>query len=92
MYRIITLVLFGCETLSLQLNEDYKLRAFKITVLRKMFGPKRWEVTEWWSKLCNEELRDFYDSQNINSVMKSRRECWAGHLPLGDSIKYILEK
>jgi len=42
-------------------------------VLRKMFGPKREEVTGWWSKLCNEELHDLYDSSNI-IVMKSRRE------------------
>jgi len=74
MYRIITLVLYGCETLSLQLNEDYKLRAFKIMVHRKMFGPKREEVTRWWSKLCNKGLHDLYDSPNIISVMKSRRE------------------
>jgi hypothetical protein len=65
--------MYGCETLSLQLNEDYKLRAFKIMVLRKMFGPKRKEVTGWWSKLCNEELCDLYDSANIISVMKSRK-------------------
>jgi hypothetical protein len=68
------LVLYGNETLSLQLNEVYKLRAFKITVIRKMFGPKREEVTGWWSKSCNEELHDFYDSPNIISVIKSRKE------------------
>jgi len=60
--------------LSLQLNEDYKLRAFKIMVLRKMFRPKREEVTGWWSKLCNEEFHDLYDLPNIIIVMKSRRE------------------
>jgi len=65
--------MYGCKTLSLQLNEDYKLRAFEIMVLRKMFGPKREEVTGWWSKLCNEELCDLYDSPNIISVMKSRK-------------------
>lgn len=65
MYRIISLVLYGCETLSLQLNEVYKRRAFE--------RPKREEVTGWWSKLCNKELRDLYDLLNIVSVIKSRR-------------------
>jgi hypothetical protein len=55
------------------LNEGYELRVFEITVLRKMIGPKRKEVTGWQSKLY-EEHHDMYASPNIISVMKSMRE------------------
>ena len=92
MCRIIPWVLYGCETLSLTLNKDCKMRAFAITVLMKMFEPKREAVTGWWSKLYNEELHDMYAPPNIISVMKSGREWWAGYLPLEDSIKWILQK
>jgi hypothetical protein len=81
-YGIITLhvVLYGCETWSLTLKEELRLRVFKNRVLRSIFGPKRDEVTEEWRKLHNEELNDLYCSPNIVQVMKSKRMRWAGHV------------
>jgi len=49
-------------------------------VLRKIFGPMRDEVTEYWRKFCNEELNDLYSSSNIFQISKSRRMRWAGHI------------
>ena len=49
-------------------------------VLRRIFGPKRDEVTGKWRKLHSEELYDLYTSPNIVRVIKSRRMSWAGHL------------
>ena len=61
-YRTITLpvVLYGCETWSLTLREERRLRVFENRVLRRVFGPKRDEVTGEWRKLLNEELSGFY--------------------------------
>jgi hypothetical protein len=53
---------------------------FENRVLRKVFGPKRDEVTGEWRKLHNEELNDLYSSPNIVLVIKSRRMRWAGHV------------
>ena len=60
-YRSITLpvVLYGCETWSLTLREERRLRVFENSVLRRVIGPKRDEVTEEWRKL-HEELSDLY--------------------------------
>jgi hypothetical protein len=55
---------------------------FENRVLRRVFGPKRDEVTGEWRKLHNEELRDFYSSPNIIRIIKSRRRRWAGHVAL----------
>jgi len=61
-YRIIILpvVLYGCETWSLTLREERMLRLFENSILRRVFGSKRDEVTREWRKLHNEELRDLY--------------------------------
>ena len=61
-YRTIILpvVLYGCETWSLTLREERKLRVSENKVLRRVFGPKRNEVTGEWRKLHNEELNDLY--------------------------------
>ena len=48
--------------------------------MRRIFGPKRDEVTRKWRKLYNEELNDLYSSPNIFRVIKSRRMRWAGHI------------
>jgi hypothetical protein len=53
---------------------------FENSVLRRIFGPKRDEVTGEWRKLHNEELRDLYPSPSIISIIKTRRMIWAGHV------------
>jgi len=62
------------------LREERKLRVFENSVLRRLFGPKRDEVTEEWRKLHNGELRDLYSLPNIVRMVKSRRMRWAGHV------------
>jgi len=81
-YRTIILpvVLYGCETWSLTLREERKPRVFENMVLRRIFGPRREEVTGEWRRLHNEELNDLYSSPNIVRVIKSRRMRWAGHV------------
>ena len=71
---------YGCETWSLTLTEERKLRAFENMVLRRLFGPRRDEVTGEWRRLHNEELNDLYCSPNIVRVIKSRRMRWAGNV------------
>jgi hypothetical protein len=61
-------VLYGCGSLSLTLREEHRLR-----VLRRIFRPKRDEVTGGWRKLLNEELHNLYSSPNIIRMIKSRR-------------------
>ena len=70
---ILLLVLYGCETWSLALREERKLRVFENKVLRRIFGPRRDEVTGDWRRIHNEELNDLYCSPNIVRVIKSRR-------------------
>jgi hypothetical protein len=62
------------------LREERRLRVFENKVLRRVFGPKRDEVTGEWRKLHNEELNDLYSLLNIVRVVKSRRVRWAGHV------------
>jgi hypothetical protein len=57
----------------LTLREDHRLRAFENRVLRRIFGPKKDDITREWIKLHNEELDDLYSSPNIIRVIKSRR-------------------
>ena len=64
--------MYGCETWSLTLREERRLRVFGNRVLRRIFGPKLDEVTVEWRKLHNEELRDLYSLPNIMRVVKSR--------------------
>jgi len=64
-------VLYGCVTWSLTLREERRLRVFENRVLRRVFGPKRDEITGKWRKLHNEELNDMYCSPNIVRVIKS---------------------
>ena len=72
--------MYGCETLSFTLREERRLREFDNRVLKRMFGPKRDEVTGEWRKLHNEEINDLYFSRNIVRVIKSRKMRWLGHL------------
>ena len=66
------MVLYGCETWSLTLREERRLRVFENRVLRRVFGPKRDEVTGEWRTLHKEELNGFYSLPNIVHVVKSR--------------------
>jgi hypothetical protein len=77
---ILPVVLYGCETWSLTLREERRLRVFENRVLRRVFEPKRDEVTGERRKLHNEELSDLYSLPNIVRVVKSRRMKWAGHV------------
>jgi len=77
---IFPVALYGCETWSLTLREERKLRVFENVVLRRIFGPRRDEVRGEWRRLHNEELNDLYFSPNIVRVIKSRRMRWAGHV------------
>jgi hypothetical protein len=69
---ILPVVLYGCETWSLTLREERRLRVFENRVLRRVFGPKRDEVTGERRKIRNEELNDLYSLPNIVRVVKSR--------------------
>jgi hypothetical protein len=73
-------ILYGCETWSLALREEHRLRVFQNKVLRRIFGPNRDEVTGGWRKLHNEELRDLYSSPSIIRIIKPWRMRWAGHV------------
>jgi len=67
----LSLVLYGCETWSFTLKEERRLRVFENRVLRKIFEPRRDEVTRELRKLHNEELNDLYCPLNIVRVIKS---------------------
>ena len=73
-------VLYGCDTWSLTLREERKLRVFENMVLGRIFGPKRDELRGELRKLRNEELYDLYCSPNIFRVIKLRRITWAGYV------------
>jgi hypothetical protein len=70
---ILPAVLYGCETWSLTVKEEHKLRVFENRVLRRMFGPKRDGVMGGWRKLQNEELHNLYCSSSDVGVFRSRR-------------------
>jgi hypothetical protein len=72
---ILPVVLYG----SLTLRKEHRLRVFENRVLRRIFGPKRDEVTGGWRELHNEELHNLYSSPNIIRMIKSRRMRLAGH-------------
>jgi hypothetical protein len=75
---IVPVVLYGCETWSLTLTEEHRLRVFENRVLRRIFGPKKDEVTGGWRKLHNEELHGLYSLPSIVRVIKVMR--WVGHV------------
>jgi len=79
-------VLHRCETWSLTLREEVRLRLFENRVLRRIFGPERDEVTGERRKLHNEELNDLYSSPGIFRVIKSRIMSCVGHVAsMGES-------
>ena len=73
-------VLYGYETWSLTLREKRRLRVFENRVLRRIFGPRRDEVTGEWRILHTGDLNDLYCSPNIVRVIKLRIMKWAGHV------------
>ena len=75
---ILPLILYGCKTWSLTLREERRLRIFDTRLLRRIFGPKRDEVTGKWRALHNGELNYMYSSHIYVRVIKSRRMRWAG--------------
>jgi hypothetical protein len=81
-YKIIILpvVLYGCETWSFTLREEHRLRVFENRVRRRIFKPKRDEVTGGWRKLHNEEMHGLYSSPSIVRVVKARRMRWTVHV------------
>jgi len=82
---ILPVVLYGCETWSVTLRHEHRLRVLQNTVLKKISGPKRDEVLAEWRRLNIRELYDLYSSRNIIWVMKARRMSWVGHVAyMGD--------
>jgi hypothetical protein len=81
-YRTIILpvVVYGCETWSLTLKEERRLRVFENMVLGRISGPKRDEVTGEWKKIHNVELNDLHSSTSTVRVIKLKRMRWAGHV------------
>ena len=77
---ILPVGLCGCETWSLTLREECRLRMFENRVLGIIFGRERDEVTGEWRKICIEELNDLYSSPNTVRVIKTRKMRWAGHV------------
>jgi hypothetical protein len=73
-------VLYGCEAWSLTLREEQGLRVVGNRVLRRIFGPKRDEVTGEWRNLHSEELRDLYSSPSIIRIIKLKSMRWVGHV------------
>jgi hypothetical protein len=76
---ILPVVVYGCETWSLTLGEEHRVRVFENRVWRKISGPKR-EEDGPWRKLRDDELHGLYSSPNNVRVIKSRRMRWAGHV------------
>jgi hypothetical protein len=77
---ILPVVLYGCETWSLILREKRRLRVFENMVLRRIFGPKRNEVTGEWRRLHNRERYALYSSPYNLRVIKARRLRWVSHV------------
>jgi hypothetical protein len=72
--------MYGCETLSLKLGEEHRLRVFENRVLRRIFGTERVEVMGGLRQLHSEELHKLYSPPSIILIIKSRRMRWTGHV------------
>ena len=87
---VLPVVLYGCETWSLALREECRLRVFENRILRRICGPKRDENGEW-RRLHNKELHSLYRSPNIVRVIESRRLRWAGYVAKMEEVKSTLK-
>ena len=76
---VLPVVLYGSETWSITLKEEYRLSIFEKRILRRIFGPRR-DGNGEWRRLHNEELHSLYRSPNIVRAIKPRRLRWAGHV------------
>jgi hypothetical protein len=77
---ILPVALYGCETWSLTLREKHRMSVFENRVLRRIFGPKRDEISGEWRRLYIGELHNLYSFPYINRQIKPRRMKWAGHV------------
>jgi hypothetical protein len=78
---ILPVVLYGCDSWSLILREEHRLRVFENRVLRRIFGPKKDEVVGEWRKNCiTVMIHDLYSLPSIIRITKLRRMRWAGHV------------
>jgi hypothetical protein len=77
---ILPVVLYGCKTWSLTLQEEQRLRVFENTVLKRIVGPRRDEITGYWRKMHKEELQLLYSSPNIIRRSKSSTMRSVGHV------------
>ena len=73
-------VLYGCEAWSLTFRKERKLRVVENTLFRRIFAPRKDEITGDWRRLHNEEVNDLYSSPNTVRVIKLRSMCWVGHV------------
>jgi hypothetical protein len=78
--------MYGCETWSLILREEQRLKVFENIVLRTIFGPKRDEVRGGWRKLYNEEPHNLYSLPSIIKMITSKRMRWAEQVARFDKI------
>jgi hypothetical protein len=89
---ILSDVLYGCETWSVTLREEHRLRVFENRVLRGMFGHEGREAMEGdWRKLHDEELHDLYSSPNIIQLIKSRKMRWAEHVARTEEEEQLMQ-
>ena len=72
--------MYGCETWSLTLRKERRLRVFQNRMWGRIFGPERDEVTGDCRKIHNEELNDLYSSPNIVRMLNPRKMRWAGRV------------
>jgi hypothetical protein len=77
---ILLVFLYECETWSLTLGEEHRLRESEKRMLRRIFGPKRDDMIEGWRELHNEELHNLYSLPTMIGMLKSRRITWEGHI------------
>jgi hypothetical protein len=84
---ILPVVLYGCETWSVTLREEYKLRVFGNRVLRRIFGPKNEEVLGGWIRLHSEQLHNLYSSLNIYYSGQIKEDVRVGHVACAGEVK-----